>query len=434
MLDLADKKVSYYSSEDIQQVIYNLLEEGDEKEAMRACNIGLDQHPDDQSLELVKAKVLLYQHQYDEATFLLQNNPEKSSPFGIGIQFGISIATGDQREAFERLLTYLKAGNLTSLEFIEIVDELFEHLPHQLTSEYIRKAFLHVTNESSVGSEQDAEALGRMGALMMDSNCIKEAVPILEKALDVDAYDVYSWQDLTRCQFELQMYDECRNSCEMGLAVDPSNPLFHFVLGHILFHSGEVEASIEHLEQTRLYVEGKLKHEELNLDKSELDHQISLTYEMLGNAYKLTGENDKSQECYEMLVQRVPSFADGFYRLSLIATEKGDTPQALKSIDEALDINPENSTYEAFRVTLLNNLHRFEEALSGIDHLVKLEPKSKVYLLAKAQMALNMHHYKEADDAYRKLLKLKPKDETTRELMRAYFESIGDEEALKKLS
>lgn len=434
MLDLADNKVSYYSSEDIQQVVYNLLEECDETEAMRACNIGLDQHPDDETLELVKAKVLLYQHNYDEAAFLLKNNSEKSSPFGIGIQFGIDIATGDQRKAFEQLLAYLKAGEISALEYIEIVDELFEQLPHQLSSEFIRKAADLLTNELSASNEQDAEALGRMGALMMDSNCIKDAIPILEKALDVDAYDVYSWQDLTRCQFELKRFEDCRNSCEMGLAVDPSNPIFHFVLGYILFYDGEVEACIEHLEQTRLYVEGKLKHEEVNIDKSELDHQISLTYELLGNAYKLSGHNDKSQACYETLVMRFPHFDEGYYRLSILATEKGDTPLALHYIEEALFISPENTTYEAFRVTLLNNLHRFEEALSGINHLVKLEPKSKAYLLAKAQMSLNMNHYKEADDAYRKLLKLKPKDEMTRELMRAYFESIGDEEALKKLS
>ena len=74
------------------------------------------------------------------------------------------------------------------------------------------------------------------------------------------------------------------------------------------------------------------------------------------------------------------------------------------------------------------------EALQVLDELIELDPKSKTYLLAKAELSLSLKRYDEADRAYRTLLKLKPKDSTSRELMRAYFEAIGDNEALKKLN
>ena len=53
MLDLADDKVSYYSTDDISQIIYDLLDDGDAEEAMAACQKGLDQHPEDEFLELI---------------------------------------------------------------------------------------------------------------------------------------------------------------------------------------------------------------------------------------------------------------------------------------------------------------------------------------------------------------------------------------------
>ena len=433
MLDLCDKKVSYYSTDDMAQIIYDLLDDGDTTEAMAACQKGLDQHPGDEYLELIEAKILVHMHRYGEAKQLLRDNPDEESPFGIGIQFGIDVATGDQDAAFASLHQMMTQGTITPMEWVDIVDELFDTLPHDTTAIYLQQAAEWIVDRGQKPDEQDAEALGRIGALLMDSGCHQQAVPVLERALDVDAYDIYSWQDLIRCQFDLQRYDECRQSCEMGLAVDPSNPLFHFALGYILFQNNDNAGAIEHLEQARQYAEGKLQHEELNLDRQEVDQQTHITYELLGNAYYAIGQNDKARECYEVLVHRIPNFAEGYYRLSMLDVEKGDLPTSLQRIDKALQIDPDNVTYVTFRVTILTDMQCYEDALSGISRLVELDPKSKTYLLAKAEMSLSLKHYDEADAAYRSLLKLKPKDSATREMMRAYFESIGDEEALKKL-
>jgi len=434
MLDLADNKVSYFSTDEISQIIYDLLDDGDAEEAMAACQKGLDQHPEDDFLELIEAKILLHLGRIEEAEKLVTGNPDEHSPFGIGIRFGIESRSDDPHAAFEKLLKHLQDGRISGLDFVEIIDELFDHLPHQTTAEFLAKAADVVAGRSSKGDEQDAEALGRMGALLMDCNCHRDAIPVLEHALDMDAYDVYSWQDLSRCQFELQMYDECRYSCEMGVAIDPKNPLFNFALGYILFQQGEYEEAIEHLEVARQYAEGKLMHEALHLDHQEVEQQTSITYELLGAAYMALDQTDNARVCYETLVQRIPNFAEGYYRLSSLSMDKGDTSEAVNYIREAIRIEPENVTYLGFYVTLLTELRQFDDALKILDELIELDPKSKTYLLAKAELSLSLKRYNEADKAYRALLKLKPKDDTSRELMRAYFEAIGDDDALKKLN
>jgi len=433
MLDLIDKKVSYYSTDDISQIVYDLLDDGDAAAAMTACQRGLDQHPHDESLEMIEAKVLLCLKRYDEAEKLLTGNPDETSPFGIGIRFGIDFQTRDQRQAFEALLRQLKSGNITALEYVEIIDEYFDSLPHDLTAEYMQEGAVYVNSKGPKPDAQDAEALGRMGALLMDCSCHREAVPILERALDVDAYDVFSWQDLARCHFELRRFDECRNSCEMGLAIDPENPLFNFALGFIECEKGEFEAAIEHLEKSRAYAEGRLQHADVHLDRQEIEQQTSVTYELLGNAYHNTAQYDKAQECMEILVRRLPNFAEGHYRLALIDLDHGNRNSALERMNKAVEIDPTNVKYQALRVTILTDMHRFEESLQGLDILIKLSPKTKAYLLAKAELAFNLKRYAEADKAYRSLLKLHPKDEGTLTLVRNYFEAIGDEEALKKL-
>lgn len=434
MLDLADNKVSYFSTEEFTQIVYDLLDDGEAVEAMAACQRGLDQHPNDPFLELIEVKILIHLERFVEANRLLKSNTSEETPFSIGLRFGIDVATGDKKQAFEWLFGQLQQKKLYALEFVEIIDELFEHLPHHLVASFLLKAADHVVESKAKPDEQDAEALGRMGALLMDCHCHREAIPVLEKALDVDAYDVYTWQDLSRCQFELQMYDACRQSCEMGLAVDPENPLFNFALGYIQCQNNEFGDAIEHLEVSRQYAEGKLKHENLNIDRQEAEQQTNFTYEMLGVCYQSVGNLQKARECFEVLVNRIPSLANGYFRLATIVLESGNINEAMGYIDEAIRLEPNNTSYLALRITLYTSMHRFDEAIVELDKLIKLDVKPKTYLLAKAELCLSLRRFEEADMAYRQLLALKPKDATTCQLLRYYFESIGDDEAASQVN
>lgn len=399
MLDVCDQRVGYYSTDDVANIVYDLLDDGAEQEALAACQKGLDQHPDDEFVLIVKAKVLTRMKRYDEAERLLKGNPDEQSPFGISIRFGIDLSRMSNDEALRRLMDDRQHDRLTSQETVDIVDEYFDSLQHSILSPCLQRLARLMADSDDSDDGQKAETLGRIGALLMDCNCYREAVTVLEQALDVDAYDVYSWQDLTRCQYELEMLDECEQSCEMGLAIDPQHPLFNFVLGNIHCKHERYHEAIACFEITRAYIEGRLSHEDLNLERLEMEQQRFYTYEMLATAYHYTGQPERAIECYEALVQRVPSFSEGYRHLALLYTEMGD----------------------------------YEQALQQADMVLQLEPDNKDILLAKAELSLSMQRFAEADSAYRRLLKLRPKDEASRRLMREYFESIGDEEALKEL-
>lgn len=432
MLDKVDGKIGWYSTDDIEQIVYDLLEEGDANEAMCACQIGLDQHPDDEFLEMVEAKVLVHMHRIDEAERLMTGKEETYSPFEISIRFGIMVNKGNVLQAFDYLHEQLTNEKITSLEFVEIVDEMFDCLPHATLASHLQQAASFcISNDKN--QKEKAEALGRIGAMLMDCNCHGEAIPILEKALDQDAYDVFTWQDLSRCQFELKQYDRCANSCEMGLAIDPNNPLLNFALGFIRFSDEDFEGSIEHLKIACDYAEGKLKHEEVRIDRTEAEQQAGLSFEMLGTAYMHLDRTDEAIECFLKLADRAPKADEIFMKLATLYMSKGDTPSALIQIDKAISLQPTLTEYKTLRVALLTDMHRFDEALAGLDELLKQQPRSKSFLLAKAELSMSLKRYDEADKTYRKLLKLKPKDYASKELMRAYFESIGDDEALKMI-
>ena len=433
MLDVTDQKVGYYSSDDISLIAYDLLDEGDEQEALAACQKGLDQHPGDEFILIIKAKVLARMHRFDECERLLQGNPDEHSPFGISIRFALDIHRYGSHHALTLLLDDLDKQHLLPIEVIDIIDEYLEDIDNADVCLPLQQIAAKLHNPQSADDSQTSELLGRIGALLMDSSNHRQAIPVLERALDIDAYDIYSWQDLARCQLDLHLFDQCEQSCEMGLAIDPTNPLFNFALGFIQCEKQQYAEAIPHLELMRQYAEGNVRHENINLDKQESEQRRNLTYELLGNAYQAVGNLDKAIECYEVLIRCLPYFSEGHHRLALLLIERGDNQAALRHVTSAIEAEPDNSTYRALRATLHTELGDYDQALADLDRLIEHNPRSKTFLLAKAELSLSLKRFNEADMAYRSLLKLHPKDETSRSLLRAYFEAIGDDEALKKL-
>lgn len=426
MLDLANEKVSYYSADDIMLIALDLLDDGEVDEAMSACQKGLDQHPGDESLEMLEAKILVRMKRYEEADRLLTGKVDEDSPFGICIRFAIELATGDQQQAFDKLYQCLVDEKILILEYVQIIDEQFDLLPHRLVAQEVKRAAKYLEQREQKPSEQDAEALGRIGAFLMDCNCHEEAIPVLERALDYDAYDIYSWQDLARCQFEAQKLDDCRQTCEMGLAVDPENPLLNFMLGCIQCHNKEFAEAIEHLEIMRNFDNGKLKHDGVILDRQELEQNVTFTYEMLATCYIATNNPEKALECYEALANRTPNNPDVYMHMATLELDRGNINDAIDQIDKAIRLSPDNRGYRAFRVTMYTQLKRYDEAIADLNYVLSLGGQQKTILMAKGELCRSLNRLDEAEEAYRQLLKLNPTDHVTREMMRAFFESIGD--------
>lgn len=352
MLDLADQKVGYYSTDDISLIAYDLLDDGDEEEALAACEKGLDQHPDDEFVLIVKAKVLGRMGRYDESERLLKGNPDEQSPFGISIRFAIDLHRSGERAALDALMADVRSQKLLPQEAIDILDERFDQILNaekgiflMNLSEYIEQSLDSLDSEDP----QPAETLGRLGAMLMDCNCHEYAIHVLERALDIDAYDVYSWQDLARCQFNEKSYKACEQSCEMGLAIDPHNPFFNYALGAIRYGQRRFDECIAYLETVRQYFEGKIRHEEMHLDQNELNTQRDSTYELLGNAYQATERYEEAIDCYTHLIQHLPYFAEGYFRLSMLYAGIRDFEHALWAVSYALKLEPDNEEYAKYK-------------------------------------------------------------------------------------
>lgn len=422
---MADEKLSYYDMEEIEDAAYDLADDGKLEDACSLVEHGLRLHPADETLELLQIWLLMHTHRVPEAEAMFEKYKDEDSDVIIRLRFEFEIFNGHPHKAMSNFLAALHNGKVPPADWMQTVNEMFESLNPEVVAPYLIMSMDFLPD--------NADAWGQLGGLLMDLRHTQQATIALEHAIDIDAYNIYCWQDLARCYLFMGEEDKCAEACDYGLAIDPKNPVLNFNRACVHFSKKEYKEAIPLFELSRQFVEGKLKTECMINNEFELREQANVTYNLLGDCYRFTGQHDKATECLEILCERNPKDTKSILNLSTIYLEQGDTPQAEKLIEDALRIHPKDNALLALKVTILTTMHKFDEALAELDKLIALKPRTYNYRIAKAQLCLSLGKDEEGDLTFRQLLDLNPKDKQVRQMLIDYFSIIDDKDALLRL-
>lgn len=422
---MANNHLSYYDKEEIEAAVLDLLDMNMIEEAEYLAEQGLIMHPDDDSVEKLVIWIYLHHHKAEKAEEMFQKYREEGSEWSLRMKFAFCVMHGHPQKALADFLCILQEKKLPSLDWISTIDEMYEALPLKVLSPILIQAVKYI--------DDNAEALGRIGAMLIDAHMFTDASAALEKALDLDAYDIYSWQDLARCYLLTQENEKCIEACDFGLTIDEKNPLLSFIKGYLHYEHQEFAECIPYLQNARRFAEGKIEARNLNMSDDEIQQQINVTYDMLATAFMQIEKADSAQECYEILIERNPEYVTPYVQLTSIHLYKGDMNKALEYLNKAIELEPKSESVRSLQVSVLTTMKDFKGALDALKKLMQMKPKNHNFIMAYAELSRHLGLDKDADKAYRKLLKLGGLDKTCKDLLRNYFESIGDDEAVKQI-
>lgn len=417
--------LSYYDPDEIEAAVYDLLDMNMLDDAEYLAEQGMRQHPNDETVEKLVIWIYLHNHKVDKADALFQKYKNQDDEWVLRMAFSMSVIHGHPLRALENFLPTLTEGKVAPLDWVNSIDEMFDALPPKVLAPFLVDAANSITD--------NAEALGRLGSMLIDTHNFREATTVIEKALDLDAYDIFSWQDLARCYLLLQDFPKCVEACDYGLAIEEGNPLLGFIKGYIHYQNLEYKECIPYLTNARKFAEGRLDVRNLNMNADEIEQQINITYEMLGSAYLETEQYDEAKECFGIMTERDPNNASAWMQLASISLFEGNLNEADSIVKKAIELDPKNESAHSLLISILTSMHDFPAAVKELKKIMRLCPKNRGYLFAYAELSRHIGDKKEADAAYRKLLKMGTKDESYKQLLLAYFESIGDDEAVKML-
>jgi tetratricopeptide (TPR) repeat protein len=282
-----------------------------------------------------------------------------------------------------------------------------------------------------------APAYNNLGSLYLRQRQYQKAAAVLEKGLKIDPKMSSASALLGIALYELGDYAGAGRNLESALRANPKDNNAELFLANDLIKLGKFKQAAEHLRQLSqrqpenqevLYLLGKvhmkLSEEALtklnaldpnsvwaheisgevmesmkNYDGALLEYKRAVevaplqagTHYHLGNAYWSLNMWDAATEQFRAEVENDPSNCTAQWKLgNIILEQHGDSAEALKEVQKALDVCPNLMEARVDRARALIKLERHAEAVKDLEAAVKASPgeSSTHFLLAQAYRAL----------------------------------------------
>jgi serine/threonine protein kinase/tetratricopeptide (TPR) repeat protein len=207
------------------------------------------------------------------------------------------------------------------------------------------------------------EAYSRLGAAYLSTARSSEGIQALKKAVEINPYYWINHVNLGNAYYQLGDFTNAVDCYRKVIELDPNNPFAYNNLGAVLLQIGRFQEAVEPLKKSLQFsADGQaysnlgaayfyLKQYDQAISAYEKSVQLVPNSDMfvgnLAEAYDLAGQKDRALTTFEQAISLAykglgvnPRDAITKGRLALWYGKKGDAKQALRFIDEARKIDP----------------------------------------------------------------------------------------------
>ena len=246
--------ICYFDSDDYMDISDYYLSDGKPKKALKAVKQGLQLHPDDDVLKSVMAGVLIYLRQFDEAAALVNQLRVEDNSDVLYLQAQLAYAvendipradilfeawvnstmpdTFDDEDEDEPEYEDDNPQNQARDAYIHVIMSIVELAPcpnQQMLKKWVHR---YVDTFSPLG-QYDADLA--LADIVRDENLAEECVLVFTQLLDDNPYIQGGWTVLAAAQHMLGDTNECLNSLEFALAINPDDTDALTLKGHCLY-------------------------------------------------------------------------------------------------------------------------------------------------------------------------------------------------------
>ena len=269
------------------------------------------------------------------------------------------------------------------------------------------------------------DANSNMGAILVASGDLEEALPFIKTALEANFSVAQHWFNYIDVLFKLDRFSEAlellavaRDKGCKGQAFDeleeklgstevelknriqrlqdadwsgPKGHLLPFGLGEALQELGELEQAIEAYKKA------------LSIKPDYAD-----AHNNMGMALYDQGSFDEAANNYQKAVNLEPDFADAHYNLGNVLKKTGNMKQAIESYKASLAINPNDAEVLLNYGNALKDYGNFGQAIEAYVEAIKIKPD---YTEPYSNMGDSLKEKGELDAAincYKQAIKIKP--------------------------
>lgn len=265
---LKTNKIFFFDGLEFESIILHYIDLGKFNLAKKALKMGMDQHPKNVELMLLKTEILLFEGAYKDAEKLLVEieilSPENEE---IYVQRA-SIYSKKKKHSSAIALLYkaLAVSNDPSEILTLIGNEYLFMKNYKKAKEY----FLKCMDKSS----EDYQSLYNLLYCYEKLREEKEAIIFLKRLIDIDPYNEIVWHQLGKLYVKLNEFEKAMSSFDFSIISNETFSSAYVEKGKLLEILGRVNEAIENYEMSA----------KTNNPNAFISHRIGLCHLKLENS------------------------------------------------------------------------------------------------------------------------------------------------------
>lgn len=404
---LETRKTLYFDVSDIEIIIYQYLDDGDSHSAMAALKLGLEQHPNNQSLLFLKADILVEQNKLHQAEDLLKQL--------------LILTPHDEDILFLLASVYSFLDNSTKC--IKVLSELIDtsndniHYKNNLAIEYFKikefeKARL-LFHEFLLYQPDDAKSLDLLVDCHLELGTIEEAISDIASILEENEEFEEGWEKLGLLFHMNGQIELAFTPIDELIKLNPNNP------NPYLFKAKLFKKQNLYVEAIQCYTSAlKLKE-----DADDI-------YRKIGNCYGLIGQKWLAYKFLSIPIRSGSQKSKCWIALLSFLIREKLFDKALHYIDKKLYYDHQNHKIWRFCIQIYGH-HKDRENLyrAILVYLERAPVKAKSWRFC-AKMWIKLGEWKYACELLLEAMRYFPNDKKNESLFKICLRKCNKRELL----
>ncbi|MEM7253554.1 MAG: XrtA/PEP-CTERM system TPR-repeat protein PrsT [Pseudomonadota bacterium] len=257
-------------------------------------------------------------------------------------------------------------------------------------------------------AEDDSEQLFSLGVTKLRIGDIEGSIDAIEKAAKLDPSLVGAEAILIVDKLRSKSFDEASRRAEALIAAHPKSPLGHNLIGVAKAMQGDSEGA------------KKAFHTALKVDPADHDAGNNL-----GLMYLLEKKYADAKEAFLIVLGRQPGNVNVLMRLAVIEAELSGTDKALKWVQQAVELNPEDPVARAILGTIYERQGKYEETIRVTEPVATQPDAPRAALSALVSAQLKLNRFQAAIPTLERMAERDPQSGTVQQQLGQAYQATG---------
>ena len=395
---------SFFDLDEYECLIDYFVEQFNFKDAIKAVNLAIKQHPYASSMKWKYVQLLIETGKPAKALGVIKSiSDSESSNFELFLAKGIALnLTGKHREAQSEFI-----------QAIQLCDENKDEVSYNIAQSYMQIGLtsqaIKYLLQAYKYNEDNILVLYDLALNYEKLDCPEKSILYYNKYLDLDPFAEHVWNNLGLLYSGLDDIEKACEAFDLAIAINPDYFSAYFNKADMMVLNNKIQEAIQVYSELLLW------------DSSNTKALCDL-----GNCLEEIGNYQQALQYFQQAMEISKDCSDAWYGCGMIYFRQKKFRLSISSFKKAASIQPANSDYWFMLGEAYTGLRKLDQAINAYSKASELNPLDYEAWMACAHVLFRKKRIDEAIQMLIQLYQYNHDNPTVNYRLAAYYTYQGD--------